>query len=81
MQAYIITMASNIDATISVTIDIRSTCIICQEYIDLNEAFAVPPCGHILHLDCMCLHITTVGEYKTCPTCRGDLTVDETQGK
>ena len=38
-------MATNIDATISVKIDIHSKCIICQEFIDLNEAFAVPPVG------------------------------------
>ena len=79
MRCKYINMATNIDATISVKIDIHSKCIICQEFIDLNEAFAVPPCGHFLHLDCMCLHITTLGEYKTCPSCRGDLTVDETQ--
>ena len=44
-------MAANIEAKICVTIDIYSKCAICQEFIDLNEAFAVPPCGHVLHLD------------------------------
>ena len=34
----------------------------CIDYIDLNEPFAVPPCGHVTHLDCMALYnITTVG--------------------
>ena len=56
-------MAANIEAKICVTIDIYSKCVICQEFIDLNEAFAVPPCGHVLHLDCVCMHITTLGEY------------------
>ena len=43
----------------------------------------MPPCGDVLHLDCVCMHIhvTTLGEQKTCPSCRGDLSVDETQGK
>ena len=27
------------------------------------------------------MHITTLGEQKTCPSCRGDLSVDGTQGK
>ena len=38
-------MAANIEAKICVTIDIYSKCVICQEFIDLNEAFAVPPVG------------------------------------
>ena len=38
-------MAANIEAKISVAIDIYSKCAICQEFIDLNEAFAVPPVG------------------------------------
>ena len=34
----------------------------CIDYIDLNEPFAVPPYGHVTHLDCMALHnITMIG--------------------
>ena len=72
-------MAANIEAKICVKIDIYSKRAICQEFFDLNESLAVPPSGHVLHLDCVCMHVMTLGEYKTCASCRGDLSVDETQ--
>ena len=52
---------ANIDAKIIVEIEIRSRCGVSWEYIDVKESFAVPPCGHIIHLDCICLHVNTIG--------------------
>ena len=75
---------ANIDARIIVEIEISTIfAIICWDNIDINinESFVVLPCGHVTHLDCMCLHITTIGEPKTCSTCSGDLSIEETEGE
>ena len=62
---------ANEEVKMIVGIEISSKCAICIDCIDLNEPFAVPPYGHVTHLDCMALHnIIMIGVRRGYPTCR-----------
>lgn len=58
--------------------DNNEACIICRDDMCARDSKQLPGCGHIFHTSCLREWLV---QQQTCPTCRGDISVNEARAK